>query len=281
MLGHSVARCQSSTSAGRARADRARRRAWEAYRGRDPAVVLERAANGGWPATLPVSRMRSASKPAGTVTRVALGSLSTGSRVRYCVEHLAAAGVDDAGGGADLGVGERGDVLLEEIDEPALALEHRRARRARRRGFFPAAGSAGFSIAAGVSRATTFCGERQHCRARETRGRGGRRKKVRKSAWTWEWRSEQRCAGDSTRQAGASKHERYPRERGDVASVPGGSRLRCALDEIGRTRERREVPSKPIPGSTGEVLTTLPSPYRRMRPRVCSICRASSRSAGT
>ena len=29
----------------------------------------------------------------------------------------------------------------------------------------------------------------------------------------------------------------------------------------GARRERGGVPSKPIPGSTGEVLTTLPSPY--------------------
>src|SRR5205085_8526510 len=40
--------------------------------------------NGGWPATLPVSRIRSALKPAGTATVAPSESLSTGSRVRYC-----------------------------------------------------------------------------------------------------------------------------------------------------------------------------------------------------
>jgi hypothetical protein len=33
------------------------------------------------------------------------------------------------------------------------------------------------------------------------------------------------------------------------------------LTQQGSSRERGKVPSKPIPGSTGEVLTELPSPY--------------------
>src|SRR5918996_2048919 len=38
--------------------------------------------------------------------------------------HLAAPLMHHSRGRADLGIGKRGDVFLEEVDEPALALEH-------------------------------------------------------------------------------------------------------------------------------------------------------------
>src|SRR4051812_47071188 len=54
------------------------------------------------------------------------GALFLGADRRYRrvrVEGLAAPLVDDAGHGADLHVGEGGNLLLEEIDEAAVALE--------------------------------------------------------------------------------------------------------------------------------------------------------------
>lgn len=39
------------------------------------------------------------------------------------------------------------------------------------------------------------------------------------------------------------------------------TRVGAALTAGGAARDRGSVPSQPIPGSTGEVLTTLPSPY--------------------
>jgi hypothetical protein len=46
-----------------------------------------------------------------------------------------------------------------------------------------------------------------------------------------------------------------------IRGRPAKGPLHRALTAPGHTRERGVVPSKPIPGSTGEVLTNLPSPY--------------------
>ena len=77
--------------------------------------------------------MRWASKPGGHGHAVALASGSTGSSARYWLHHLAAALVDDAGGGAHLRVREGGHVLLEEVHEAALALQHGQQRERARR----------------------------------------------------------------------------------------------------------------------------------------------------
>ena len=74
-------------------------------------------------------------------------------------ERRAAALVDDARGGADVRVGEGRDVLLEEVDEPALALQEREERQ--RAVGEPRPHGLGF-----VSRAASFGG-------RAARGRRG------------------------------------------------------------------------------------------------------------
>ena len=77
------------------------------------------------------------------------------------VERLAAAAVDVADGGADLGVGVGVDVLLEEVDQPAVALEDGEdaevgaGRRAEKRGSTRAANSGSVRVFQNALRART------------------------------------------------------------------------------------------------------------------------------
>ena len=74
---------------------------------------------------MPIRRIAAGSKSVGTVHPLFLGRVDDRLDRQVVVQRLAAAAMDVADGGADLGVGVGVDVLLEEVDQPAVALQDR------------------------------------------------------------------------------------------------------------------------------------------------------------
>ena len=127
--------------------------------------------NGPLPCTLPVSLTRGGVERLGQRDARALLLRAHGLELHVLAERLAATLVHDASGGADVRVGEARDVLLEEVDEPAFALEEREelqrgVRGGRRRGL-------------GLGRGRGLGGWGRRGCQRLPFGLGGRRKRLR------------------------------------------------------------------------------------------------------
>ena len=86
-------------------------------------MVLEGAAEGGLAGDVAGEADAAGVEADGHGDGVAFGAGEGGLEDEVLLEDFAAAGVDDARGGADVGVGIGGDVFLEEVDEAAFALE--------------------------------------------------------------------------------------------------------------------------------------------------------------